>query len=319
MSEVIYGAGLAGLMAANAFQNAHIFEAGPEGSTNHKALLRFRSSAVGDALGIEFRKVRVHKGIWDDGFQQPDVQSANLYSQKVIGKVGDRSIWNIEPVDRYVAPENLLEQLLDRVKNRISYNSPIGEQELAAEVYAGNKIISTMPLGRICDIVNKIKSPIYGSDYMTLKNQTFKSAPIMVTRYRIKDCDVFQTIYFPSPLYSTYRASITKDLLIIEEVIDEQGGTKPMLPIQIAEAFGILNCEFEFLEDTKQSFGKIAPIDEAWRKATQFRLTHEFGIYSLGRFGTWRNILLDDVLKDLTVIKKLMAASPYELNRHNAK
>lgn len=42
MIKSIYGAGLSGLLAAQAFQNAKIFEAGNENSVNHhKALLSF--------------------------------------------------------------------------------------------------------------------------------------------------------------------------------------------------------------------------------------------------------------------------------------
>jgi hypothetical protein len=47
-----------------------------------------------------------------------------------------------------------------------------------------------------------------------------------------------------------------------------------------------------------------------------FRLTHERNIYSLGRFATWRNILLDDVVDDIAAIKKLLKAnSAYDIRR----
>src|SRR5262245_20189064 len=58
---IIWGAGLAGLLAGTQFQTATIVEAGPEGMANHMAVLRFRTSAVGDATGIPFRKVKVYK------------------------------------------------------------------------------------------------------------------------------------------------------------------------------------------------------------------------------------------------------------------
>ena len=51
--------------------------------------------------------------------------------------------------------------------------------------------------------------------------------------------------------------------------------------------------------------GKIVPLPDAARKRLLFRLTHEHGIYSLGRFATWRNVLLDDVVNDIAVIKRL--------------
>jgi hypothetical protein len=35
-------------------------------------------------------------------------------------------------------------------------------------------------------------------------------------------------------------------------------------------------------------------------------LTEEHNIYSLGRFATWRQLLLDDLVKDIGVIEKLI-------------
>ena len=55
----IVGAGLAGLIAGSIFPRAQLFEAGDESQSIHKAVLRFRTSAVGDATGVEFKKVNV--------------------------------------------------------------------------------------------------------------------------------------------------------------------------------------------------------------------------------------------------------------------
>jgi hypothetical protein len=310
--NTIFGAGLAGLMAGCLFQDAQILEAGAEGSNNHKALLRFRSSAVGDAVGIDFRKVRVHKGIFDRGrFVVPNIRLANQYSKKVIGNLADRSVWNLEPVDRYIAPENLIEQLTDRCSRRIQYNTTVDKNILGTT--KGN-IISTMPMSVMLKLIEELDTTGFSSE----NTPVFKSAPIKVKRYRLKNADIFQTIYIPDPENAAYRASITGSLLIIESVTDEllyQPGIS-----DFADMFGLDIFDIDGpIDSAKQSFGKIAPIDDAWRKNFQFRLTHEYGIYSLGRFGTWRNLLLDDVLKDIVVIKRLMGSSAYELNRHNAK
>jgi hypothetical protein len=75
------------------------------------------------------------------------------------------------------------------------------------------------------------------------------------------------------------------------------------------------------IEETKskQKYGKIAPIDNAWRRAFMHRLTIDNGIYSLGRFATWRNILLDDIIKDISVIKEMMKQDSYGLMRSFVK
>jgi hypothetical protein len=61
-----------------------------------------------------------------------------------------------------------------------------------------------------------------------------------------------------------------------------------------------------------QAYGKFVPIDEKLRKNLVLRLTTERGIYSLGRFATWRNLLLDDVVHDAAVIKALASSSEYD-------
>jgi len=302
----IYGAGLAGLLAGCVFQNAKIIEAAPRHNISHKALLRFRSSAVGDAVGIPFRKVRVHKGIWfESRFQQPSIMLANMYSRKVIGKLADRSIWNLDPVDRFIAPEDFIEQLVDRCESRIQWETKVDAQQIELETA---QVISTMPMNVMLNLINEL-DPTQKTDA-----PEFKFSQISVRRWRVKDADVFQTVYFPCEKTTLYRASITKDLLIAEYI-----GEPDERYWLVLQAFGLTSDDVEEIETVKQGFGKIAPIDDAWRKNFIYRLSNNYTIYSLGRFGTWRNILMDDVLNDLQVIKKLMNANSYERSRINSK
>ena len=298
----IYGAGIAGLLAGCMFQTAKIFEAGPEGQANHKAVLRFRTSAVGDAVGIDFRKVRVHKGIWFDGkFVEPNIMLSNWYSKKVIGRLADRSIWNIEASDRFVAPEDFIGLLAERCAGRIEWNHQIDAEEA---MESQEQAISTLPMSVMSKFVD-----LY-SPYPSM--MAFDYAPISVRRYRIKGADVFQTVYFPSNETNLYRASITGDLLIAEYAGDADD-------YYFWDAFGLHPSDCVSVEKSSQRYGKIAPIDDAWRKKFIFELSHKHNIFSLGRFGTWRNILLDDVIKDISVLKKLMNTSSYERSRHAAK
>ena len=72
------------------------------------------------------------------------------------------------------------------------------------------------------------------------------------------------------------------------------------------QSFGISRNDCVKIEKSNQRHGKIAPINDDWRKSFIYDLSINHNIYSLGRFGTWRNLLLDDVLKDINVLKKLM-------------
>ena len=289
---IILGAGLSGLIAAAVNPQAKVFEAASRDAQSHRAVLRFRTSAVGDAVGIPFRSIRVNKGIWSIGkFHEPTIRLSNLYSSKVTNGYYDRSIWKIDAVDRYIAPEDFLLRLIEQVGDRVAWETPV------TEIPADRPIISTIPMNRMLDLTQaKGERP------------EFKFSPIRVQRFRVKNSDVFQTIYYPSPDTAAYRASITGDLLIVESVDDQR--YPPVQMEDILWSFGIDQVDPIDLNH-KQSYGKIAPIDEQFRRFVVESLSQKYGIYSLGRFATWRNILLDDVLQDLNVIKRLMNADSY--------
>lgn len=292
---LILGAGLAGLLAGTQFQTATILEAGPEGHVAHKALLRFRTSAVGDSVGIPFRRVCVRKGIWfEGGFRPPTIELANYYSRKVIGRFIDRSIWNIDSVERYIAPEDFISQLIERCAKRIMWNMPATASMIANQIEKKETILSTIPMSVMTDLVPGLVVTYFPFDY----------APICVRRYRVPKADVYQTIYYPSPDTALYRASMTGDMAIVE--YSNNADEYPWW-----ESFGFHPTDFEPIESSTQRFGKIAPIDDVWRRQFIFDLSYRYRIFSLGRFATWRNILLDDVLADLSVIRKLMTASAY--------
>src|SRR5579862_9801404 len=115
IEQQIFGAGLAGLIAACRFKNAEIFEASDR-QEQHKALLRFRDKSVSELTGIPFKEVTVHKEIDYYGVthHRCTIGFANMYARKVSGAIRGRSIWNLDTVKRYIAPENLYDQLVDR-------------------------------------------------------------------------------------------------------------------------------------------------------------------------------------------------------------
>ena len=301
----ILGAGLSGLICGALNAQSTIWERNRSDVVEHKAVLRFRDDKVARALGLAFRKVRVNKAIWYQGEEvAPAPRFANLYSLKVRGIVADASIWNLSPSERFIAPENLHAILADICGARTHWNTTV-TTSILNEMLESGPVVSTIPIVNLLSTLD-IAAPL-----------DFNYAPIYVDRYHIEDCDVFQTIYFPDPVLSTYRATLTGKLLTIESV---SGTPQPELEI-VLWALGLGEaCPLEPLEaNHRQSFGKIKPVDNNKRKALLHSLTTAYGVYSLGRYATWRNILLDDVYEDIAAIRRMMNQSEYDLNLTRAK
>lgn len=286
---MIAGAGLAGLIAGHVFPNAMIFEQHEAPKEVHRAVLRFRSDAVSLITGIPFRRVTVRKGVWSGSqFVAPTIALANAYSVKCTGRVLPRSIWAIEPVERFIAPEDLHQQLIGACWQRIFWGAKADDA-----LRDGTPIVSTIPM-------HTALAAWLPTD--TVPSIEFARAPIYVQRWLLDDCDVHQTIYFPDANTSTYRASITGNLLIVESMSE----LNCLSLMEVQAAFGILDIKSREAGHAKQSYGKIAPIDERLRKEFIHRLSTEADVYSVGRFATWRNILLDDVVKDLRIVKSMI-------------
>ena len=296
---LIVGAGLAGLIAGYAFPGVPLVEALPRAAAPHRALLRFRSDAVSRLTGIPFRKVRVHKGIWSAGaFRAPNPRLANLYARKCLDRVvGDRSIWNLDPVDRWVGPESLIEQMTEALAPRISFGTEFGAVDwfVHRRAHPDAAAISTAPLSWALGALEISPTQV----------PTLARAPIWTRRYRVPGADAHQTVYFPDHVLATYRASLTGDLLIVELRNGIQVGLDEEMG-EVCEALGLRAGMIEPLECTEQRYGKIVPLPDDERRGLLARLTIEAGIYSLGRFATWRNVLLDDVVADCDVIRRML-------------
>jgi hypothetical protein len=318
MAQIV-GAGLSGLIAATQFPQAQVFEAnGPE-AVQHKAVLRFRSDKLSRLIGIPFRKVTVRKSIYSAGrHKAPSIALANLYSRKTNGGYRDRSIWNLDTVERYIAPEDLTEQMAEQIGNRIHWNTGITPFDLGEE-----PTISTMPMPQLIKML-RVKDHI-----MELPDDDdFHFASITVDRFRIRDADVYQTVYYPDHDTSVYRASMTGSLLIVERMqnwkqLNVTGlNDRAEQYVQIAErednldmvmrSFGLLNTDIEKIElGHTQRFGKISPVNDEMRRKFIYASTVRHHVYALGRFATWRNILLDDVVDDVAIIKRLISQGHY--------
>ena len=303
---IILGAGMAGCLAGVLDPKAIILEATPEPVASHKAVLRFREDKISKVTGIPFRQVTVRKAIWMyDREVEPTPRICNMYSQKVTGKILDRSIRSIETVQRFVAPDDFHIQLAEQCRARIKYNSPveaISKKHLRIKDGAGiieraldEPILSTIPM------------PLLASMLGIQHLEKFDFQPITVNRYKVPGADVFQTIYFPSGETPVYRATMTGDSLIVESTGDISTA------LEVCQAFGIRPSELQPISKGSgtQKYGKIAPIDDRMRKHIMFTASADFRVYSLGRFACWRNILLDDVYEDFFKIKRMVATTTH--------
>lgn len=303
----IVGAGLAGLLAAHAWPHSPVFEArGPSEQAGHRAVLRFRTDAASHLTGIPFKRVKVRKSIWFDGREvAPSVRMGNLYSLKVLGRVApDRSIWNVDQEIRFIAPSDFYEQLVAGVASRIQWDSPFNFKAL------DGRVINTAPLPIVLTQLG-----------IDVPKSKLAAQKITVLRMHIEGVEAYQTIYFPEQGSSLYRASLEGDQLIVE-IAGEHAPASAAIDIAQQEAraaFGLSGMPYTFTDYAVQPLGKIEGLPDDERKALLFKLTSEHGVYSLGRFATWRNVLLDNVIDDISAIKRLLATDRYGLRQHAAR
>ena len=307
----ILGAGMAGCLMGVLNPGAKIYEANNKLPDTHRAVLRFRDEKISKATGIPFKKVKVYKTIWADGKERMlGPQWINQYSKKVTGRFQARSIINLDTVERYIAPSNFHQILADMCEGNINLGMEVTAISKHAIVFNHcdevnrdfEPVVSTMPMPIMAKI---LEIDTYG--------EPFKHQPITVTRFKVTDCDVYQTIYYPKNDTPAYRATLTGDDLIIESI----GDWTPDTIHPILESFGInihqLDLGVHSAESIRaeQKYGKISPIDESVRRDFMLKLTTEHNIYSVGRFACWRNILLDDVYEDNFKVRAMINSDPY--------
>lgn len=303
----IYGAGMAGLLAANMLRRyePEVHELQPELPYNHGALLRFRTNKVAEATGQHFKKVRVLKSLlWNGNLvNYCTLQMSNAYSLKVTGRILQRSVIDLKTADRWVAPPDFIEKMTKGVN--IIYDSPL-KWPLPV---GGESIISTIPMPTLMDIVGWDNKPRF--PYHSIVTATIEIADPVI--------DVYQTIYAPGNEVEWYRASIMGHHLILEFKLSEfPNGFENLSDF---DKVSYLEQDYNFalelfgLSDKAtvgptlikvQRYGKLAPIDETIRRSFILGMTTKFHIYSVGRFATWRQILLDDIVNDVQVVDKFI-------------
>jgi hypothetical protein len=294
----IYGAGMAGLIAANILSrnfNVKLFEKKDKLEKNHFALLRFRDNLIEEYTYIKCKKVNVKKSIFFENklFNESNILFDNLYSRKVTGSISTRSIGDLTGGIRYIPPDDFYDQLVQNVNASIMLEC---DKKFTNENLQNEFCINTTPMSNTYQLVSD-------------KNLAFYHQPITILTFKIEECDVYQTIYFPAMDENNpaYRISINGNRIICEIAnicvsLTEQLNVKK----QILNAFGINILSPEFEPELKsQKYGKILNIDEDTRQSVIYNLTQKCKIFSLGRFACWRNsVMLSDVVNDVLKIKK---------------
>jgi len=299
----IFGAGLAGLIAGCVFPKAEIYEKNDKDFVSHQALLRFRTNKVSEITGVKFKKVCVLKSIWSEGKEaKPTPRIVAMYSKKVTGKYENRSIMDISTKERYIAPDNFHKILVDEMEDRIHFGWEVDKTQCELNT----PIISTLPLS--------LNAKMLGYDFKTINN----TSSIFVNKFKIDNCDLYATVYYPDFDTSIYRASITGNTLIIES--KEKLNLKPNSEwdIDIIESFGLFNAKLNTLiANHEQKMGKLTEVNDSERRVMIYNMSHDHDLFSLGRFALHKNILLDDVAKDIFVIKSMINDDSYGISTRN--
>lgn len=295
---IIIGAGLSGLIAANVLRDEvdSIWEAQESLPNNHNAILRFRSDVVSVTTNIPFKEVQVMKAV--DSFRNPFADMIS-YSRKVTGIAQSRSIIsaNGEMNKRYIAPPDFISRLHSRVHNKVRFSAPWSEKNIG-----GAPFISTMPMPTLMKAMGYEYDP-----------GTFKYRKGFVVRGRLPGFNAYGTVYVPNPNTPIYRVSVTGDEIFIECIGSTKDKSQRQALSYLEKGFKIIGCENlgpeKVLDPSIKNmvYAKINEVDEQMRN--NFILwASERGVYSLGRFATWRpSLLLDDLINDINVIRRLIS------------
>jgi len=276
------------LLAANMLRRHRvtILEKQPTLPNNHHAVLRFKTPEIGNILGIPFKKVNMIKTY--EPFKNVVADSLS-YSRKCTGKfLSDRSIIaGTVQAERYIAPKNLIEQMAENVL--ISYNTEFNPLK---------KIKPNIPI----PVISTLPMPILMALLEYEHDINFDSIPGCVFIGRILDCDAYVSVLYPG-LEAYSRATITGDQLIVEFPNRTEIPDSIDLAI-VYHSLGFYDVVVLDADFKNQPYFKITEIDEAERKKFMRWATVTHGIYSLGRYATWRpKLLLDDLIHDIRKIE----------------
>jgi hypothetical protein len=297
---VVVGAGMAGLLAGSMLRKdcPLILEARERLPHNHSAVLRFRSSIVGDTVGIPFRKVQAIKAV--ERWSNPIADTLS-YSMKTNGAYTIRSSVTADAKvsERYIAPEDFIARLARTVQGEFAF----GKKFSFSDRWRGSSpVISTIPMPHLMEALGWEEKP------------EFKYKKGINITAKITDCDAYCSLYCPGYHFQGSRISITGDNLVVEcypatekEAILIKEQMEPIAS-EAGRKLGVREMHITDVKCQEQPYAKILPIDNRIRQRFIIWASDEKRVYALGRFATWRpTLLLDDAVNDVRQIQKLIS------------
>ena len=314
---LILGSGIAGCIAYHTFrsESVQIIEAKEKPKDkidHHAAIMRLRNEDVAKFIGADCKKISITKAIYYQGKVevQSNLQLNNLYSIKLYDEIGKRSILNLNQSERFILtngfpiPENIIfgERVIKINKNEVI--------TAGGNSYDFDFCISTLPMSILYD---QIAPPNFDEPI------GFHSSEIYVIRFSIEiSCSVNQTIYYPDKNIPIYRITLQNKVVIVESI---KKFDKALIDYSISlfcKSFGIDAQYLSSLpEENSQSelkIGKIRSIPENMRIRYILWLTDHLNVYSFGRFSVWKPLRTDELLDDISKIKKIISAKDVEID-----
>lgn len=288
---------MAGLLAARMFRqlgwSVLVFEAQSSLPNNHSAVLRFRSPAVGDVAGIPFKRVTMLKAAI--AHRNP-VADALSYSRKTSGVARSDRSFPFEPVsaERWIAPDDFITRLAEEPSMAV-FNQIIGAAIVDEWKRGRRAVVSTIPMPALMEMLG-----YPGRDAIGFRSRKGVNLTATLPRH-----EAYVSLYDPDPSSIVHRMSITGDRLHIETNPDarmESVAVAEVAAVRASWALGI-GLDAGELVAHKSLYAKILPIEEGARRDFIAWATAQHGVFSLGRFATWRpGLLLDDLVKDIRLI-----------------
>lgn len=295
-TPIIVGAGWAGMIAAERWSEARIYEirSPSECSAN---FIRMRADSLANALKLPATKVTAYScvlSIDGDSFSYRDQATpADMinYSRKVIGVLSARSIMSTGRHTRWVVGADALLELRHRHRSRIKYNAVLAPSHWADPSI---QIINTAPLECAADA---LEIPL--SHGVAAHTVTLIRAPVLGA-----DSSLSVTLYVPSPDTPVSRITLSEGWLVLElthpvpstaSVIELARASLGLHPHELGEPQSI----------TQPS--KLAPQSEEAR-AVIYAMSINHNVWSLGRHATARpGVLIEHLPHDCDVISRLIA------------
>jgi hypothetical protein len=299
---IIIGAGMAGLLAARMLghHKVAVWEKQTALPNNHHAVLRFRTSQVGDILGIPFKRVNMIKDVLP--WQNPIADSLAYSYKNTSAYRSDRSVTKgLVSEERYIAPPDLIERMAEGVQIEFGREYAPGDPHVR-----GASVISTMPMPSLMEAL----------DYDMAPDFEYQSG--MVIEATVENCDAYVSLLIPNPDEPFSRISLTGNQLLVEVPKVEKLAQYESFAQHAAKVIGIRSEQIHSIRAPRyQSYNKILPIADEARKGFMFWATKNFSVYSLGRYATWRpSLLLDDLVNDIRLIDKWTRSSGYDMALH---